>query len=650
MSYRQLTNFSSYLEENYSLEWESKYLHYDKLQNCLVDINEYIDTVIGFKLYRSSTSLTKETLLSNCKGDIEFFRLLYEDIDRVEAFYLEQLKKAETNMESIVYFVAEYENNYKTKSQKKKKKKSFEKKLKESLLINSRLIDLIYNYSVMNHTGFTKLASKYDKQTGLKKKKAIITFIDEKCTFPNLDVIHRLENELVKIYAHYFGGSLKDIKTKLRRLNNESVTQSQQIFSRQFFSGMLAGISSIAMITCVVLFFLNQNNFMGLDLSYFKISFSYHCVIVFILFLWFINTKIWEFFKVNFVFICMFEPSHSSSFGIFNYLLINLFGFSMLLNLYFVDFITFTQLCDIYYWGLFSATVFVGVFPIGERHLLTKTIVRCLVAPFKTVLFRDFYFADQLTSASYFMNVIFEFFLHFLKIWDLDAFNTLSTFLMIFSKVFPFWCRLFQCLKRYQDSKDEHHLHNLGKYACALISMVLSLCNDKWGVSVAFHFISMLYSLYWDLFVDWGLFLNGGFLCRRTLYPNTFYYFGIILDIVLRTIWIPITQLNWKSVGFDYLGAFRRGYWNILRMENEQVSNIGKFRIVQEVPIPDANYKRNKKSKIRKMIIDNIDSKIEKEKEQKKRKYRNDDDTEDFDTLTNFSDDRRLSIDIDLIM
>lgn len=31
---------------------------------------------------------------------------------------------------------------------------------------------------------------------------------------------------------------------------------------------------------------------------------------------------------------------------------------------------------------------------------------------------------------------------------------------------------------------------------------------------------------------------------------------------------------------------FRRGIWNMFRMENEQINNIGRFRAIKEAPVP----------------------------------------------------------------
>ena len=80
------------------------------------------------------------------------------------------------------------------------------------------------------------------------------------------------------------------------------------------------------------------------------------------------------------------------------------------------------------------------------------------------------------------------------------------------------------------------------------------------------------------------------------------YYLAIVNDVVLRFGWVAKLSLegvidsNLSQLIFGAVEIMRRGFWNIFRMENEQVNNCGKFRCVWraamksratlEVPVP----------------------------------------------------------------
>lgn len=80
------------------------------------------------------------------------------------------------------------------------------------------------------------------------------------------------------------------------------------------------------------------------------------------------------------------------------------------------------------------------------------------------------------------------------------------------------------------------------------------------------------------------------------------YYLAIVNDVVLRFGWVAklglegVIDSNLSQLLFGAVEIMRRGFWNIFRMENEQVNNCGKFRCVLggglrgratlEVPVP----------------------------------------------------------------
>ena len=83
----------------------------------------------------------------------------------------------------------------------------------------------------------------------------------------------------------------------------------------------------------------------------------------------------------------------------------------------------------------------------------------------------------------------------------------------------------------------------------------------------------------------------------KHLMPERYYYYiAMGMNVVLRWIWIVKLALvgkleesdvqtgvvgdNVLLLTFGTIEIVRRGVWNIFRMENEQLNNCGKFRLV----------------------------------------------------------------------
>ena len=125
----------------------------------------------------------------------------------------------------------------------------------------------------------------------------------------------------------------------------------------------------------------------------------------------------------------------------------------------------------------------------------------------------------------------------------------------------PFWFRLMQCFRRYYETKLIANLKNAGKYFTSMcvqggaIFFTLYASNlDTMNHTIFYSFIglnvfSTIYSLYWDLYMDWGFFHSSrldhlrkrdlrSFLRERTLFPTWFYLTSILSNLVLRFVWV----------------------------------------------------------------------------------------------------------------
>ncbi|XP_072537297.1 xenotropic and polytropic retrovirus receptor 1a [Salminus brasiliensis] len=121
---------------------------------------------------------------------------------------------------------------------------------------------------------------------------------------------------------------------------------------------------------------------------------------------------------------------------------------------------------------------------------------------------------------------------------------------------------------------------------------------------ILFSTVSSLYTLIWDLKMDWGLFdRNAGehtFLREEIVYPQkAYYYCAIVEDVILRFAWtlqIALTTMTTIPSIADILATvlapmevFRRFVWNFFRLENEHLNNCGEFRAVRDISVAPLN-------------------------------------------------------------
>jgi hypothetical protein len=119
---------------------------------------------------------------------------------------------------------------------------------------------------------------------------------------------------------------------------------------------------------------------------------------------------------------------------------------------------------------------------------------------------------------------------------------------------------------------------------------------------------STIYKIYYDIFVDWSLIqfepISTSFfkkILREDLIFHPIYYIiSIILNVVLRFFWLisfivmgvwgesikKYKYDSWISITTAALEIIRRANWNIIRVENEQLNNVGEYRATKDIPLP----------------------------------------------------------------
>ena len=172
----------------------------------------------------------------------------------------------------------------------------------------------------------------------------------------------------------------------------------------------------------------------------------------------------------------------------------------------------------------------------------------------------------------------------------------------------PFWLRILQCARRLRDERARLHVVNIGKYTTGAMVLVIRYLRDQrppsagWTAAcVLISLASAAYSYGWDLVMDWGLLrpskAHPGLRDVLMVKEPRLYYFAMGLNALLRLTWIA-SLVRWPHPGAGHdlvlpsvlalIEVFRRCFWNLFRIENEQVANTGQFRAVAAVPLPGA--------------------------------------------------------------
>jgi hypothetical protein len=230
-------------------------------------------------------------------------------------------------------------------------------------------------------------------------------------------------------------------------------------------------------------------------------------------------------------------------------------------------------------------------------------LFRVFFAPFFDVGFCDFWLADQITSLSLVFGDAADIIaLYSQTHWYKQKWTCITIFAQIWWLKMVLLCwpssiRLIQCCRRAtKENSKRIHLLNALKYVMGISVIVFSMLYGAYHFPVLkilwiiLSVVSSIYGIIWDVKMDWGLFSGDKkniFLREKLLIGSSLlYYLCIMLNIILRFTWTfslsiieaEILDTEITTTIFSALELFRRFMWNIFRVENEQISNCGRFR------------------------------------------------------------------------
>ncbi|XP_060788603.1 xenotropic and polytropic retrovirus receptor 1a [Neoarius graeffei] len=626
--------FAEHLSAHITPEWRKQYIQYEAFKEMLYAAQDQAPSI----------EVTDEDTVKRyyAKFEEKFFQTCEKELSKINTFYSEKLAEAQrrfsTLQNELQSSVDAQRESIMGKSRKTGLALSNEERNKHRNIKDLKLafsefylsLILLQNYQNLNFTGFRKILKKHDKILETQRGADWRVSHVEVAPFYTCKKITQLITETETLVTTELEGGDRQKAMKRLRVPPLGAAQPAPAWTT-FRVGLYCGIFIVLTVTFILsgAFYFRDKNVWPMVRMY-RGGF----LLIQFLFLLGINTYGWRQAGVNHVLIFELNPrnnlSHQHLFEIAGFLGV-LWCVSILLCLYADSTGLPMQASPLILYGLMFLFL-INPLKTGyykSRFWLLKLLFRVFTAPFHRVEFADFWLADQLNSLVIVLMDL-EYLVCFYSVelqWgDVDGLlpeysddkkcNNYSYGLRAIIQCLPAWFRFVQCLRRYRDTKRAFpHLVNAGKYSTTFFvvafSALYSTHKDQSDTDaeaflyllIIFSTISSLYTLIWDLKMDWGLFdRNAGehtFLREEIVYPQkAYYYCAIVEDVILRFSWtlqIALTNITHVSsadvvaTALAPLEVFRRFVWNFFRLENEHLNNCGEFRAVRDISVAPLN-------------------------------------------------------------
>ncbi|CAL8395943.1 unnamed protein product [Boreogadus saida] len=632
--------FAEHLSSHITPEWRKQYLQYEAFKDMLYAAQDQAPSI----------EVTDEDTVKRyyAKFEEKFFQTCEKELLKINTFYSEKLAEAQRRFATLQNELqstldAQRESNAPAGLRKRKtvfhlsqEERCKHRNIKDLQLAFSEFylsLILLQNYQNLNFTGFRKILKKHDKILDTPRGADWRVAHVEVAPFYTCKKITQLISETeALVTAELEGGDRQRAMKRLRvpPLGAAQPALAWTTFRVGLYCGVFIVLAVAFILTAAVI--IKDENIWPLV----RIHRGGFLLIEF-LFLLGINTYGWRHAGVNHVLIFEINPrnnlSHQHLFEIAGFLGV-LWCTSILACLYTSsDYILLPM--QVYPLVLYGFMLLFLINPLKtcyykSRFWLLKLLFRVFTAPFHRVEFADFWLADQLNSLVIVLMDL-EYLICF-YIFDLQWGNrkgllpsgkdhfvchSYSYGVRAVIQCLPAWVRFVQCLRRYRDTKRAFpHLVNAGKYSTTFFVVTFAAlysthreqkhadADTFFYLLIVFSTISSLYTLIWDLRMDWGLFDRGAgentFLREEIVYPHkAYYYCAIVEDVILRFAWtiqISLSTITSTHATGDIvatvlapLEVFRRFVWNFFRLENEHLNNCGEFRAVRDISVAPLN-------------------------------------------------------------
>ncbi|KAL4634873.1 xenotropic and polytropic retrovirus receptor 1 [Arapaima gigas] len=623
--------FAEHLSAHITPEWRKQYIQYEVNRSHFVDKLSFTDEDTVKRYY--------------AKFEEKFFQTCEKELAKINTFYSEKLAEAQrrfATLQNELQSSLDTQRESSTPGLRQRRKTVFHlshkervkhRNIKDLQLAFSEFylsLILLQNYQNLNFTGFRKILKKHDKILDTPRGADWRVAHVELAPFYTCKKITQLISETEALVTTELEGGDRQKAMKRLRVPPLGAAQPAPAWTT-FRVGLYCGVFIILTIAFILsgVVFIKDTNIWPLVRIY-RGGF----LLIEFLFLLGINTYGWRQAGVNHVLIFELNPrsnlSHQHLFEIAGFLGV-LWCISILSCLYSDYTFLPMQVNPLILYGVMLVFLMnpVKTAYYKSRFWLLKLLFRVFTAPFHRVEFADFWLADQLNSLAIVLMDL-EYLMCF-YIFELEwgenkgllahsldkTCHSYSYGVRAIIQCLPAWFRFVQCLRRYRDTKRAFpHLVNAGKYSTtffvvAFMALYSTHKDQKHSDAEIFFYllivssvVNSLYTLIWDLKMDWGLFdRNAGentFLREEIVYPQkAYYYCAIVEDIILRFAWtiqISVTSMSTIPSTSEIittvlapLEVFRRFVWNFFRLENEHLNNCGEFRAVRDISVAPLN-------------------------------------------------------------
>jgi len=517
-------------------------------------------------------------------------------------------------------YVSKYFNQLPEPNNSEFCRKAYRKPLIKAFREFYRSISLLLNYSKLNSEGFEKITKKFDKKVGTHVKPEIMGVIESHSFFQGTQ-IRILEKETERLFCN-------SLYPRRRRKGMDKIRVAYKKSNVAFPTFLLGTTFGGSIFLLLMSIFLIATSGWSELKRIEEVGRVFRCLglCVWLVWMWGVDAFLWDKERINYRFMLKLNlQKHYRYQQLFKEASILTFLWLLLFGLYVMSQTSFGALGDfempIYVTPLIlvigSSALFLKT-QFSSKFWLLKRSVKIVGSPFFKVELPDFFVADQFASlVVMFIDLQYTVCFFFYDMWKDESeivCPSVQPYITPFIAALPYWWRFLQCLRRFYDGGDQWQLANAGKYMSSIgIVMSSSLraletlgvlpgfptWTVLWVVTIA---IGTTYTYSWDIKKDWSLGANPKhifqpkkFVRVNTVYPYKWYYFAMASNLILRLTWTLTISASFGDI-FNFalalpsiiavLELIRRAQWNIFRLENEQLNNVGKYRAVDFVPLP----------------------------------------------------------------
>ncbi|KAL6064678.1 Xenotropic and polytropic retrovirus receptor 1 [Balamuthia mandrillaris] len=513
----------------------------------------------------------------------------------------------------------------------KRAKKQALKTLKTAFQEHYRGLCLLEQYCMLNTEGFDKALKKHDKHLGTRVRYKYFVQIRKDHQFVQMKQLYLLKTETEKLFCSAFSPNCRKKGMQKLRIPEKRPGLGWSTFRFGLFGGASLALMVVLACLCFALELDDSESPHRPErLDSMLVVYRMIFVLLLMVWVWGVDAYIWTKNRISYAFIFRFDSrSHIRWQNLLEaaagFTIMWTFSFTMYL-LSEVDVPPFGWLQDVPFQLFpFSLLVLAGLMIIAQqvkaRWWLVRSLTRTVSSPFSRPLFPDIYIAEQLCSLVLFFNDLQYSLCFFLSdAWTGDdVCSDISPYVRPCITALPYFWRLMQCLRNYNDDRRRwsHLMHALTYVsaitiilAATLFSFLTSPPSSSSSASpefiwwivfwVALMVVGVVYTSFWDIKKDWNLgdaTASHKFLRDHIIYSPWYYYSAMISNCLMRGLWaltissgalIQLLPSSASGVMITVLACvevLRRGQWNLFKLENEQLNNIGKSQAIRDVKL-----------------------------------------------------------------